>query len=233
MDRLRLLAPQFQGRAFVDSAPVAERSLAASAGLGWIGRNGCLISPGLGSYVLLCEIICNLPLRPDTPIEPGCGDCDACIRACPSGAQLGDGVVDARKCLSYLTMEPHGRSPQDLWSKLGGRVFGCDACQEVCPHNRLLPAGDPDLIGEGPPLGGAGLAEILAWDEAAWDCATRGSATRRAGLQMLLRNAVIAAGAGGQATLAQPLRNLRGRAPELVAEIDWALSRLAGGGKLI
>ena len=226
MEAIRRIAPEFRGRAFVDSAPVAERSLAAAAGLGWIGRNGCLIVPGLGSYVVLAEIVCNLELVPDGPLESSCGDCDACVRACPTGACLGDSLVDARRCLSYLTIEHRGPVGREFWPLWGTRVFGCDACQEACPHNRSLPAGDVELAPAGPALGGAGLGEVLRWSREDWDAATRGSACRRAAWEMFLRNAAIAAGNSGDRSLAPALHELRGRgsvAPDL---IDWALDRL-------
>lgn len=197
MDRIREIAPEFAGRAFVDSAPVAERSLAAAAGLGWIGLNGCLIVPGLGSYVVLCEIVCNLPLVPGGPIAPQCGDCDACTAACPTGALGDEGLVDCRKCISYLTIEHRGEIEPQYREKIGNRLFGCDTCQEVCPHNRGVPPGDAELTSKGKPLDGAGLVEILAWREDQWDAATGGSPLRRADYEALLRNARIVAGNSG------------------------------------
>ncbi len=193
MDRIREIAGEFQGRAFVDSGPVAERALAAAAGLGWIGRNGCLVAPGLGSYILLCEIICNLALVPDRPIASQCADCDACVSACPTGAIMEEGLVDCRRCISYLTIENRGEIAPGLRPLMGTRVFGCDTCQEVCPHNREVPAGDTELAATGPPLGGARIADILSWRAEDWDRATRGSATRRATHEMFLRNAAVAA----------------------------------------
>jgi epoxyqueuosine reductase len=223
--RLRRLDPAFDGRAFVDAGPVMERTLAHLAGLGWIGRNGCLFAPGLGSYVLLCEIVSNLPLVPDAPIPSRCAECDACVRACPTGALVGDGLVDARRCISYLTIEHGGAVPAALWPGMGTGVFGCDACQAACPHNRDVPPGD-EALRSGRPLGGASLAEILAWTDDDWDAATRGRATRRASRAMLLRNAVIAAGNGGDRALAGPLRRLAdaGDLPEGL--VGWALRRL-------
>ena len=227
---IRRIAPRLEARAFVDSAPVMERTLACRAGLGWIGRSGCLVVPGLGSYVLLCEIVSNLPLAADAPMDSQCRGCDACVRACPTGAIVADGLVDARRCISYLTIENRGAIPAELRGPMGGRVFGCDSCQEACPHNRALPPGDAELLGAGPPLAGASLAEILAWDHAAWQAATRGSATRRAGLEMILRNAVIAAGNRGGPSLAPLLRELAERRPALGEVVSWALARIAETG---
>ncbi len=196
MDRLREIAPDFEGRAFVDSAPVMERRLAAQAGLGWIGRNGCLSVPGLGSYVFLCEVFCNLPLAPDSPVASACRDCGDCVGACPTGALADPPLVDARRCISYLTIEHHGQIEPELRARMGVRLFGCDACQAACPHNRNVPPGDAELRGDSP-LGGAGVADVLAWTWDDWDAATRGSACRRASYEMFLRNAAIAAANSG------------------------------------
>lgn len=193
MDQIRQIKPDFEGRAFVDSAPIAERSLAAAAGLGWIGKNGCLVVPGLGSYVLLCEIVCNLSLPVDSPIESQCRDCDNCLRACPTGALQSNGMVDAKKCISYLTIEHRGEIDCESGAKMNACVFGCDACQESCPHNRDLPPGDAQLIETRPPLAGASLDDILAWTKEDWDIATRGSTMRRATHEMFIRNATIVA----------------------------------------
>ncbi len=226
MDRVRELSPQFEGRAFVDTAPIAERSLAASAGLGWIGGNGCLIIPGLGSYVLLAEIVCNLELSHDSPLEPQCGDCGACRRACPTGAIGPDGLVDSARCISYLTIEHDGDIPPDIRPLMGCRVFGCDACQAACPHNRGMPPGDAEFLHR---VVQPTLAEMLSWDENAWDAATRGSCVRRTKLPQILRNAAVAAGNSGDASLAGPLRRLGERRPELAEIVRWAVNRLSAG----
>lgn len=227
-DRLAELRGEFSGRAFVDTAPLAERSLAAMAGLGWIGRHGNLIVPGLGSYVFLAEVVCNLPLQPDRPRESGCGDCSRCVSACPTEALLGGGVLDCSRCLSYLTIEHRGRIDRALWGSVGSRVFGCDTCQSVCPHNRNRPSGEAELLGQPAPAR-AELGEILRWTEADWDALTRGSARRRAGFGQWLRNAVLAAGCSGEAGLIEPLETLRGLREELCEEIDWAVGCLRGG----
>jgi len=225
MDDIRGVAPRLAGRALVDCAPVAERSLAARAGLGWIGKNGCLIVPGLGSYVVLAEIVTNLELSAGQPMDDRCGDCDACLRACPTGALLGGAIMDARRCLSYLTVEHRAVPAGEFWPLWGSRVFGCDTCQEACPHNRSLPAGDAELTGGGG-FGGATIADVLSWGAHDWDAATRGSAVRRATLDMLLRSATIAAGCSGDGSLVEPLRRLRGTAPQLAGPIEWALGRI-------
>jgi len=233
MDRIRLIVPEFIGKVLVDSGPLAERSFAAAAGLGWIGRNGCLIVPGLGSYVVLAEIVCNLRLAPDHPIPSECGDCDACVRACPARACRGDGLIDARRCLSYLTVEKRGQIEREYWALLGPRVFGCDTCQESCPHNCNVPGGDEELARPNRgssedriPAAQSGLADILAWTEKDWDAATRGTALRRATHKMFMRNAILAAGCSRNADLLSSLRFLRTRRPEFAETIDWASSAL-------
>lgn len=235
MDRIHNVEPAFAGRAFVDSAPILERSLAVRAGLGWIGRNGCLIVPGLGSYVVLAEIVSNLPLKADPPIEATCQGCDQCAFSCPTGALRADGLVDARQCISYLTIEHRGEIDSALWPRMGCSLFGCDRCQQCCPHNADLPAGDAELAPSSPPLAGAGLADVLRWSQADWDRATRGTALRRAAWPQLLRNAAIAAGnvppgdrrAGDLAKALRELPDSHPIPPDLVA---WAQARLARGG---
>jgi epoxyqueuosine reductase len=227
MDRLRELAPSFAGRAFVDSAPVMERTLAAAAGVGWIGANGCLHVPGRGSHVLLCEIVSNLPLAADGPIASGCDRCGACVKACPTGAIDSTGLVDARRCVSCLTIECRGTIEREFWPLMGGRLFGCDRCQEACPHNRSLPPGDAELSPSRPPLGGADLARVLRWSREDWDAATRGAACRRASWEMFLRSAAIAAGCLRDKSLAPALAALAGRGLVPQDLIDWAIAMLS------
>jgi epoxyqueuosine reductase len=253
MDSIRRIAPGFAGRAFCDSAPVMERTLSATAGLGWIGRNGCLIVPGLGSYVVLAEIICNLPLVSDRPIAPQCGDCRQCISACPTGALQEPGataassaavpgamppplrgadmspgndrptssvsLIDCRKCISYLTIEHDGDIPPDLRPAMGQSIFGCDRCQQVCPHNSVADVPSARQPGVSP-------AQILRWTPHDWDLATCGSTIRRAGYHMLLRNAIIAAGNSGDQALIEPLQNLAQREPQLNDLSQWAIELL-------
>lgn len=194
MDCIREIEPGFEGRAFVDAGPIAERSLAAAAGLGWIGRNGCLIVPGLGSYVVLCEVVCNLSLPADEPVASRCGDCDKCIQACPTGALHADGLLDARRCRSYLTIEHRGEIDPKVGSLMGNCVFGCDVCQEVCPQNRSAPPGDAEITGPRDALRELSAHRVLDWTEADWDAATRGSTMRRATYEMWVRNARMCRG---------------------------------------
>jgi epoxyqueuosine reductase len=235
MDRIRQAYPQFAGRAFVDSAPIMERSLAASCSLGSIAHNGCLVVPGLGSYVLLCEIVCNLPLAIDQPAEPAeqsqnksCNSCGRCLSACPTGAIAADGMIDARRCISYLTIEQSGEIAPELWPTMGTHVFGCDACQDACHLNLALPAGDAELTAR-EKIASLQIADILEWTHDDWDEITRGSALRRASYAMFIRNAIIAAGNSADSSLIEPLQALRACQPNCGQLIDWAVGRLAGG----
>jgi epoxyqueuosine reductase len=218
--------PNLAARICVDTAPVLERDLAAAAGLGWIGRNGCLINREFGSYLLLAEIVTNLPLAPDEPVPKRCGTCRACVDACPAGAIRESGLVDSRRCVSYLTIEHRGRIPEELRGAMGRWVFGCDLCQEACPFNRRAPAGDAELRGPSE-LARTPLGAMLDWTHEDWDRATRATAARRAKYEMFLRNAAIAAGNARDPALRAPLaRLLRRGSPVLVEAARWALGRL-------
>lgn len=137
-EKLKELAPLHEGRVFTDSAPVLERAWAVKAGLGWTGKNGCLIIPRKGSFFFLGELITNVDLVPDAPFEKDfCGNCRRCMEACPTQAIVAPGELDARRCISYLTIELKDRIPDEFRRKMQGRIFGCDICQDVCPHNRF------------------------------------------------------------------------------------------------
>jgi epoxyqueuosine reductase len=189
--QLRTHKADLAAKICVDSAPLSDRSLAAAAGLGWIGRNGCLINPRWGSYLLLAEIVTDLPLPPDSPIPSRCGDCRRCIQACPGQAIVADGLVDCRRCNSYLTIEHRGQIPPDRRRQIGQRVFGCDACQEACPFNQGAPAGLEEFRR---PTAMAGMSprQLLRLSRAGWEEFSPGSPLRRCGYDGLLRNAAIA-----------------------------------------
>ena len=133
---IKSINPNINGRAFIDSAPVLERAWAKKSGLGWIGKNGLLINKDIGSFVFIAELIIDATLVYDTPINEYCGTCTRCIDACPTNAIIDNKIVDARKCISYLTIELKGEIPDEFTGKFKNRVFGCDICQDVCPHNR-------------------------------------------------------------------------------------------------
>jgi epoxyqueuosine reductase len=229
MDAIREAYPEFEGRAFVDSGPLRERQLAPLSGVGFRGRNGCIIADDLGSFVVLAEIVCNLPLTPDVPCMMNCMGCGQCIGVCPTRALQADGTVDARLCRSYLTIEHKGQIPRERWPQMGDCVFGCDECLRVCPHNQTIPAGDAELATPREAVRALSLRTILTWTEAHWDAATRGSAMRRARYPQFLRNAVLAAGNSGNRELTALLESLKPAQPELAEEIEWAIDQISAG----
>lgn len=200
-------------RAYVDTGPILERDLGRRAGLGWFGKNTMLIHPRKGSYFFLGVLLTDVALTPDAPFEADhCGSCRACLDACPTGALLGRDqsgapVMDATRCISYLTIEHRGPAPVELTPLVGNRVYGCDICQEVCPWNRRFArvAAERDYIAREagtssaahPGTDGPLLVELMAMDEAGWDAFSRGSAIRRAGYAGLKRNVAAALGLSG------------------------------------
>ncbi len=192
LDRMRTdVAAPFQARICVDTSAILERELAAAAGLGWIGKNTLVLHQSLGSFFFLGEIITDLDLPPDEPIPDHCGNCTRCLDACPTHAFPAPYAMDARRCISYLTIEHRGAIEPELAAKMADWVFGCDICQEVCPYNHDAPqSAEPRFE---PTAGGptVDLEEILAWDDAAYRAAVRGRATERAKLHMWKRNAEI------------------------------------------
>ncbi|MFT4768662.1 MAG: epoxyqueuosine reductase [Glaciecola sp.] len=215
-------------RAFVDSAPVLERALAERAGLGWIAKNTLLISQEAGSWFFLGEIYTDLPLPPDPPQSTKhCGSCQACIDICPTNAFVEPFVLDARRCISYLTIEHKGSIDPELRPLMGNRIFGCDDCQLVCPWNKFAaPSAEPDFQPRHS-LDDQGLLELFAWDEATWATRTEGSALRRIGYERWLRNLAIALGNAPSTTaVIDALRQRKDFPSELVQEhVQWALER--------
>ncbi len=183
-------SPEF--RACVDTAPLVEREAAAAAGIGWIGKNTMVLDHELGSYFFLGALITTADLEPDEPLPDRCGTCTACLTACPTGAFPAPYEMDASRCISYLTIEHRGEVPADLQPLMGDWVFGCDVCQEVCPHNRRAPiTTEPKFTIRSPgpaPL----LDDIFAWSEDDYREQMRGSAAKRAKFDMWQRNARIA-----------------------------------------
>jgi len=190
-------AEPFEARAYVDTGPVQERVYAQYAGLGWIGKNTCLINPELGSWLFLGEIICTLDLDPDTQGLEQCGSCTRCLEACPTGALVEPGVLDSRRCISYLTIEHRGSIPEEHRHAMATHVYGCDICQEVCPYNRP-PTSSTDAAWQ--PRAALDLPRLVdLWrrPDAEIRAATRGSAMTRAKLAGLRRNVAVAIGNSG------------------------------------
>ena len=182
-------------RAFVDSAPVLERALAENAGLGWIGKNTMLINEKAGSWFFLGEIYTDIPLPADAPQETEhCGSCRACLDICPTNAFIDPWVLDARKCISYLTIELDGSIPESLRTSMGNRIYGCDDCQIVCPWNKFAQqTSEPDFAPRHA-LDTIGLLECFSWDEETFLKKTEGSAIRRIGYERWRRNVAVALG---------------------------------------
>jgi len=233
------LAPNARTRSYVDTGPVLERPLAARAGLGWIGKHTLLISPALGSYLFLGVVLTDLALAPDAAEPDHCGSCRACLDACPTAAFPEPYVLDASRCLSYTTIELRGTIPEPLREAQGDRIFGCDACQDVCPFNlrsrRRVPEDAAGLRGALAPRTAwrePSLATLLALDEAAFRYAASGTALTRPKWRGLVRNAVVAAGNSQDASLADALRrHAEGDDPLLAEHARWSLARLARSGE--
>ena len=215
-------------RAFTDSAPVLEKPLAGKAGIGWTGKNTLLLNEDAGSMFFLGEIYTNIPLPVSAAnARDKCGACKACINVCPTGAILGPRRLDARKCISYLTIEHKGAIPPELREAVGNRVFGCDDCQVVCPWNRYAKRTAEADFTPRHGLDRASLAGLLSWDEATFSSKTEGMALRRVNYGQWVRNLAVAAGnAPYDEKLVGLLRRRRVDADDMVKEhIDWALAR--------
>jgi epoxyqueuosine reductase len=216
-------------RAFVDSAPVLEKALARNAGLGWIGKHTNLIDRKAGSWFLLGELYTSLPLPVDAPAIDHCGSCRVCLDVCPTQAIVAPYQLDARRCISYLTIEQRGAIPLELRAAIGNRIFGCDDCQLFCPWNKFARPTEAKDFAARHELDGADLVHLFAWTEAEWRTRTEGSALRRAGYEGWLRNVAVAL--GNAATHAEVVGALQGRSEHpsaLVREhVHWALGRHA------
>lgn len=217
------------GRAYVDTGPVLERELARRAGLGWWGKNTCLIAGKAGSYFFLGELLLDLDLEYDQPATDHCGTCTRCLDACPTQAFPAPYVLDARRCISYLTIELKGAIPQDLRAGMGDWIFGCDICQQVCPWNRrVAPASEPAFAAQ-PDRENPSLPELLALDQEAFAARFRHSPLKRAKRRGLLRNAAVALGNSGDRRAVPALvAALADPEPLVRAHAAWALGRLGG-----
>ena len=215
-------------RAFVDSAPVLERELAQQSGMGWLGKNTLLLNQEAGSYFFLGELFTNLPLPLDAPFESQhCGSCNRCLTDCPADAFVEPGVLDARKCISYLTIEHSGPIPVELRSKMGNRIYGCDDCQIVCPFNRFS---EPTREADFQPrhsLDNISLLTLFTWDEATFLGNTEGSAIRRIGFEQWQRNLAVALGNAptSEAIVSALQRRYPDASPLVQEHIRWALEQ--------
>jgi len=238
--RLQQLATRIEGRigpfgyrVFTDSAPVMEVALAEKAGLGWRGKHTLLLHREAGSMFFLGEMLTDLPLPVDDPVTPHCGQCSACITACPTGAIVAPYELDARRCISYLTIELKGSIPEDLRPLIGNRIYGCDDCQLYCPWNKFaqrasLPDFDPRHG-----LESASLVELFGWSEEQFLKNTEGSAIRRIGHERWLRNLAVGLGnaaatpshRGDAAIVAALQARLGHEAPLVVEHVRWALEQ--------
>jgi epoxyqueuosine reductase len=227
-DRIQAEVGPFGYRVFVDSAPVMEKPLAEKAGLGWIGKNTNIINQQAGSWFLLGEIYTDLPLPLDSPATDHCGSCRACIDVCPTAAIVAPYVVDARRCISYLTIELKGSIPVEFRAAIGNRIFGCDDCQLVCPWNKFASISDEPDFAPRHELDSADLVSLFAWTEAQWEERTAGSAIRRPGYEGWLRNIAVALGNAPESTAI--LNALESRANDdsaIVREhVKWALGKM-------
>jgi epoxyqueuosine reductase len=216
-------------RVFVDSAPVLERALARNAGLGWIGKHTNLLDREAGSWFLLGEIYTDLPLRCDRPVSEHCGSCRACIDVCPTNAIVAPYELDARRCISYLTIEQRGSIPVEFRRAIGNRIFGCDDCQLVCPWNRYASLTEEDDFRPRHNLDSGKLGELFRWSEREWSENTAGSALRRPGYEGWRRNIAVALGnAPGTPDVIEALDQASDDPSALVREhVGWARAEQA------
>ena len=214
-----------KNRWYTDTGPILERDLAQRAGLGWIGKNTCLIHPKQGSYFLLSEIFLDLELEPDPPfITDHCGTCTRCIEACPTDCILPDRTLDATRCISYLTIELKADIPIELRDKLGNWIFGCDLCQQVCPWNRFAPEGDPMFKDEKPPHS---LTEDLMLTPQAFNQRFKRTPLQRPRRRGYLRNVAVALGnIGDRQALPVLQKALNDDEPMLREHAQWAMNKI-------
>jgi epoxyqueuosine reductase len=231
-DLLLAEAPGGEVAVVVDTGRVVDRAVAVRSGLGWYGKNAMVLAPGLGSWLMLGELVTTVPLRADEPLRKSCGRCTRCLDRCPTGAILAPGVIDSRRCISYLTIEHRGPIPPRLRPLIGAWIFGCDVCQEVCPVND---AAEPPAVGEGPsPLAPVldpepELGPLLRLSREEWRRRYRETPVGRAGYAGLLRNVCVALGNVGDGTAVPALAEALAHAEPLVrGHAAWALGRIGG-----
>jgi epoxyqueuosine reductase len=230
-DRIKGAVGDFGYRVFTDSAPVMELPLAEKSGLGWRGKHTLLINRSAGSMFFMGEVLVDLPLPVDEPAGAHCGQCSACITACPTQAILGPGRLDARRCISYLTIELKNAIPEEMRPLIGNRVYGCDDCQTACPWNKFAQRATLPDFDERHGLGSAGMVALFGWSEEEFNRKMEGSPIRRIGHERWLRNIAVglgnaaAAGARGDPVIVAALQARRAHPSALVREhVEWALA---------
>ncbi|MTJ01509.1 tRNA epoxyqueuosine(34) reductase QueG [Idiomarina piscisalsi] len=230
-DRIKAEFDGTDFRPFVDSAPIMERPLAEKAGLGWTGKHTLILDRDSGSWFFLGELLINLPLPVDEPVEEGCGTCTACMTICPTQAIVAPYELDARRCISYLTIELRGAIPEEFRPLIGNRIYGCDDCQLICPWNRYAQLTDEDDFSPRQELHSPQLLELWTWTEQQFLDNLQGSPIRRIGYECWLRNLAVALGnAPSDATIIEALENKTEGVTDMVQEhIDWALERQRTG----
>jgi epoxyqueuosine reductase len=220
-------------KVFVDTAPLMEKPLAALAGVGWQGKHTNLVSREFGSWLFLGAILTNLDLPPDQPEEDHCGQCRACLDACPTKAFPAPYRLDARRCISYLTIEHKGPIPRELRSAIGNRIYGCDDCLAVCPWNKFATVGREAKLAARADLSAPPLAELARLDEASFRALFAGSPIKRIGRERFLRNVMLAIGNSNDPALVDPaVARLDDEAPLVRGAAVWALARLCSPEKL-
>jgi len=228
----QFMARRFKGRAlkvFVDTAPVMEKPLAQNAGLGWQGKHTNLVSRAHGSWLFLGEIFCDLDLAPDAAETDHCGSCDACLRICPTDAFPAPYQLDARRCISYLTIEHHGPIPHEFRAKMGNRIYGCDDCLAVCPWNKFARTHEEPAFAPRAALTAPKLADFAVLDDAAFRTLFAGSPIKRIGRDRFIRNVLVAIGNSNDASLRPVAQTLCEDPDATVAECArWAVARLPG-----
>ncbi|MBJ3814063.1 tRNA epoxyqueuosine(34) reductase QueG [Shimwellia pseudoproteus] len=225
-ERLQQHCVALNFRPFVDSAPILERPLAAKAGLGWTGKHSLILNREAGSFFFLGELLVDIPLPVDTPVEEGCGKCVACMTICPTGAIVAPYTVDARRCISYLTIELEGAIPEAFRPLIGNRIYGCDDCQLICPWNRFSQLTDEADFAPRQPLHAPQLSALFAWSEAQFLKITEGSAIRRIGHLRWLRNIAVAMGnAPWDEVIFAALQQRLGENAMLDEHIHWAIAQ--------
>jgi len=231
--KLQEAAPDTQTRCYVDTGPLIERVYAKYAGVGWIGKNTCLLNQKLGSWLFLGVILTSLELQPDMPARDRCGTCTRCIEACPTEAFIAPYQLDATRCISYLTIEKRGDIGEELRGQMGRHVFGCDICQDVCPWNRKAPVTQAAEFQSRPGLVNPALEWLAAMDAEQFRDTFRGSPVRRAKLSGVRRNAVVAMGNSGDRRFLPLLEKLGQDDDPVVAEhARWAAKHLSADPRM-